>query len=184
MPPRASSSRRLGATTWIAVVLVVGGLAARLVFGPASPGTGSAEEVVHRAVRAVASDDRDAYRAVSVTLADFDLRGADLATRTQGYVGSVLRPQLIDEQNEQFRRLRDGGFGPPFRDARFVRLGRLVESGSSTSVQGVPVPYATYGVVVRLDDREVDTSDDGPWFTVVGWTPRSRRLIAVIDGTR
>lgn len=137
------------------------------------------EALLQRAFAAIRENNWQAFEPLTITAADFSLRGPQSGAlrEQQSFLSGVLRPQEKQRQREQFARAVAGGPGQmDFRRAVFVGMGRAVRSGHVELLEGTRVPYTVYSVRVRMSEHEKETDALAPGFAVVYWAGRPRLL--------
>ncbi len=137
------------------------------------------EALLQRAFAAIQENNWQAFERLTITAADFSLRGPQSGAlrEQQSFISGVLRPQEKQRQREQFVRAVAGGPGQiDFRRAVFVGMGRVVRSGHVELLEGTRVPYTVYSVRIRMPENEKETDALAPGFVLVYWAGRPRLL--------
>ena len=153
------------------VLLSAGGCSSRPV---------TEEILLEQAFGAIKDKDWEGYNKLTVTYADFLLKGEKTGRFEEriNYAGSVLKPEEQTSQGEQFDRAVAGGEGQiDFQRARFLSAGTVIlESRMELLNEGDNVPFKIYSLKLRVDSNETDTRLLSPHFTVVPWEGEYRLM--------
>lgn len=147
--------------------------------GPATP-TPSEERIVREAFEALKEKNLQRFEGTTITTADFIMRdnGLNDFHDQASYAGSVLKPQEVDQQSEDYFAVinASGERCIDFSSATFVSLGTAVRTDSFESGDGKKIPYNEWSIVIKTGGREIDTKDLSPRFKTVEWNGAHRIL--------
>lgn len=153
--------------------------------GPAgqapAPG-GERAELLREAFEAIAANDYDAFRRLTITSADIGMSGAKIGPGRGSYSAGSLKPEQEKRQREQFGRAVAGGSGQiDFRGSRFVGAGTLVSSGAEPALPQGSYAFDVFSLVVEKDGAAIDTRQLVPRFKVVKWRGEWRLMRLVFE---
>ena len=156
---------------------VVTTMAVLCLFTCTSKPANSPEAAVSTAFKAIAKKDWAAYRAITITTADYELKANKINPfqAKDSFAGGVMKPREIEQLRAGFEKAVSAEHADSisFTNARFKKLGTMIESGSFDT-SGGKVGYEVYSVIMKQNGREVDSASMWPLFVVARWESQYR----------
>ena len=153
--------------------------------GSSGPGGGKAkrsaeEKLLAEAFSALKAKDWEAFSALTVTTADYDMKEMNTPPllERQTFSGGVMKPEQQMQIRDQFTAVVDEEVEGTiqFDKAEFVSKGKVVMQGAVESLSGQMIPYRVYSIRIEVDGETIDTRDMSPRFVIVKFNGRPRIL--------
>lgn len=164
-------------TVWLVFIIII------MICMAKCSGTGlvSEKQVLEQVFIAIKTSDWNKYQQLIITTADISMKRLKLSDfqAQQSYLGSSLKPREQQKQRQQFdeviRNTNDEKF-INFKQAEFIDIGSLINSGTGKLIEGGEYSYNTYSMRLKINGQEIDTKHLQPKFVLIKYEKEYRLL--------